>query len=126
MTTNKIEVSGSVTVSKLALALFPSGVTSGVITLNLNGTSVAATEKRATNNVLSLESLCFALVKSGVVGKANLAKILALAGDVATMDEETSKVVASAIAATKKAIDAKLPMVPVAASLRLKGTAVLA
>lgn len=121
----KINVTGSMTVSKIAVALFPSGVTSGSFTVEVEGSEVAATVKRATNNLLSLESLCFALVKSGVVGKANLANILSLAAESKEMDAETAALVESTIAEVKAQVAAKLPMVPVAASLRLEGTAAL-
>lgn len=123
---NSIKVTGSMTVSKIAMEFFPSGVSSGRITLELDATPVAATEKRATNNLLSLESLCFALVKSGVVGKSNLANILALAAESKDMDAETAALVESTIADVKAQVAAKLPLVPVAASLRVKGEAVAA
>lgn len=113
------------TVSKIAVALFPSGVTSGTFIVEVEGSEVAATVKRATNNLLSLESLCFALVKSGVVGKANLANILSLAAESKEMDAETAALVESTIATVKAQVAAKLPMVSVAASLRLEGTAAL-
>lgn len=122
----KINVTGSMTVSKIAMEFFPSGVSGGRILLDINADAVTGTEKRATNNVLSLTSLCYALVKSGVVGKANLANILALAAETKDMDSDTAAAVEQAIAETKAAIEARLPMVPVAPSLRIKGSAVAA
>jgi hypothetical protein len=121
-----IKVTGSMTVSKIAMEFFPSGVTSGKVTLVIDGTTVAATEKRATNNLLSLESLCFALLKSGVVAKSNLSNILALAAESKAMDEATAAEVASLIEDVKAKVAATLPMVPVAPSLRVKGEAIVA
>lgn len=121
-----IKVTGSMTVSKIAMEFFPSGVTSGKVTLVIDGTTVAATEKRATNNLLSLESLCFALLKSGVVAKSNLSNILALAAESKAMDEATAAEVAALIETVKAKVALTLPLVPVAASLRVKGEAVCA
>lgn len=121
-----IKVTGSMTVSKMAMEFFPSGVTGGTVTLILDGTTVAATEKRATNNLLSLESLCFALLKSGVVAKSNLANVLALAAESKAMDEATAAEVAKLIEDVKAKVATTLPLVPVAASLRVKGEAVAA
>lgn len=121
-----IKVTGSMTVSKIAMEFFPSGVSSGKILLEVDATTVAATEKRATNNLLSLESLCFALLKSGVVAKANLANILSLAAESKDMSAEDAADVEKMIEQVKAQVAAKLPMVPVAASLRVKGEAVAA
>lgn len=121
-----IKVTGSMTVSKIAMEFFPSGVTGGKVTLLIDGTTVAATEKRATNNLLSLESLCFALLKSGIVAKSNLSNILALAAESKAMDETTAAEVARLIEEVKAKVATTLPLVPVAPSLRVKGEAVAA
>lgn len=118
-----IKVSGSMTVSKIAMEFFPCGVTEGKIILVIDATTVSATEKRATNNLLTLESLCFALLKSGAVARANLANVLALAAQSKEMDTETKGEVESLITEVKRKIEVTLPMVPVAASLRVKGQA---
>jgi hypothetical protein len=119
-------ITGSETFSKAIAALFPSGVTHGKFTVEFSASPVAATEKRATNNLLSLESLCFALVKSGVVAKSNLANILSLAAESKNMDAETAALVEATIAEVKAKVETTLPMVPVAASFRVKGTAAVA
>lgn len=117
---NIIKVTGSNTISEVVKAFFPEGGTDIALSITCDASPVAATQKRATNKLLSLESLCFALLKSGVVAKPNLAHILSLAANMHNMDEETAKEVESTIEAVKSAIASKLPMVPVAATVRIQ------
>lgn len=117
---NSIKVTGSMTVSEIVKAFFPAGGTDLSVAITCDASPVAATEKRATNKLLSLESLCFALLKSGVVAKSNLASILSLAADTQELDEATAKEVEATITAVKAAVASKLPMVPVAATVRVQ------
>ena len=112
------------TVSQVVKAFWPDGSESCRVTVECGATYVSATEKRATNNLLSLESLCYALVKSGVVADSNLGNILELAAEAKQMDDATKIRVDAAIEFVKKKVEATLPMTPVAATVRVvDGTA---
>ncbi len=123
----KIEkFTGSVTISKLARKFFPSGVTHGKLILDLDATTREGTVKRATNNLLSLTSLCYALLKSGVVAEANLANILLLATDSKDMSKAETDKLDALIDTVKAQVAERLPMVPVEASLIVEGVATVA
>lgn len=124
--TNSIKVTGSMTVSEVTKAFFPSGVSGGSIVLNVDGTTVAGSLKRATSCALSLKSLAYALVKSGVVAEANLAALVRIAAEAKEMDADTLARVEATIASVKAEVEATIPMIEAAPTLRVKGTAAVA
>lgn len=120
-----MNITGSKTVSEVAKAFFPSGVCGGQILLTVDGTTVAGSMKRATSCALSLKSLAYALVKSGVVAEANLAALVRIAAEARDMDAATLAKVEATIETVKAEVEANIPLIEAAPTLRVKGTAAL-